>query len=325
MIKRRTTLVLGAGASAAFKYPSGAGLRRQIIELHDKKVASVAGFSEDLVDLKEFSRAFKRSQMASIDAFLARRPEFSEVGKRAIAAALLSIEDEGLLYNTDDDDNWYPYLFQELAAATWNELDFSKLAIVTFNYDRSLEHYLFGALTNSYGKSDEEVLEKLSELKVIHIYGSLGGVLPGMPDYIPYGNPPDRSAIEKAAKAIRVIPEGRADDAALGDARNSLYMAEAICFLGFGYDETNLMLLKAGETCPAFVGGNGVIGEKEKRRRAVVGTCYKMTLEEVRRVSYTLNNSYMHHSGKTLPDGFHDHKCLQTLRETQILKKPWSK
>jgi hypothetical protein len=42
-------------------------------------------YSEDNL-LQKFVNSFKQSQMFSIDAFLARRPEFSEIGKRSVVA-----------------------------------------------------------------------------------------------------------------------------------------------------------------------------------------------------------------------------------------------
>jgi hypothetical protein len=316
MIERKTTLVLGAGASAAFYYPIGSGLRKSLIGLHTRGVSFAAGFKPDLADLHEFARTFEGSQMVSIDAFLARRPEFSEVGKRAIAASLLGIEDHALLFNTKHVDNWYQHLFQEIAADRWGNLDFRNLSIVTFNYDRSLENYLLGALMHSYGKSSDEVVEKLGELRVMHIYGTLGGALPGSPNYIPYGSPVTPENVSIAAAAIKVIPEGRADDDQLRAAQNALYCAEAICFLGFSFDETNLERLNAGQTCPRYLVDAG-------RNRTVVGTCFEMTVEEIRRASYTLNDAFVHHSGKSPPEGFYDLTCLPLLRETQILKAPW--
>src|ERR1700712_4789564 len=91
MAKEKTVLVLGAGASRGYGFPVGAGLRQEILKLGGDSHAS------DLMqvgrqELASFTKAFKESQSYSIDAFLGRRVEFSDVGKKAIALVLLRCE-----------------------------------------------------------------------------------------------------------------------------------------------------------------------------------------------------------------------------------------
>jgi hypothetical protein len=45
-----------------------------------------------------------------------------------------------------------------------------------FNYDRSLEHFLFTALKYSSGKSDDECAGKLKTIPIIHLHGDLGAL-----------------------------------------------------------------------------------------------------------------------------------------------------
>ncbi|PRH81509.1 hypothetical protein C6N40_11875 [Arenimonas caeni] len=257
--------------------------------------------------------------MASIDAFLARRPEYQEIGKRAIASTLLSRESWMRLTRDPGDDDWYYYLFNRIASATrWEDLDLSWLKVVTFNYDRSLEHYLISALRHSYGKPLDEVLERLSALEIIHIYGTLGPTLPGMDDYSDYGAELTPEIVSRAAGSIRVIPEGRTEDMTLRRAREAIANADALCFLGFGYDPANLEHLAAHETCRKVIGYG-----TEKRRRHVAYTCLKMTVEETKRVYFTVNNQFVSMSSKEYPEDFHPMDCTSTLRSTQILLPPW--
>lgn len=255
MIKEKVALVLGAGSSIPFGYPVGGELRRKIIELnrhHSHMLAIEAGlfdWSDGSVNIHTFVGEFAKSQMTSIDAFLARRPQFSEIGKLAIAALLLTSESQSHLFECEHADLWQRYLFGKLATEKWEDLDFSNLSVVTFNYDRSFEHYLISALEGSYGKSQEEVVERLRTLNIVHVYGSLGPTMPGDPGYFYYGSPASRSVVQEAAKYLKVIPEGRDDDDSLKKARNILQNADAIGFLGFGFDETNLRRLDARNTC----------------------------------------------------------------------------
>lgn len=94
MIEKRTVLVLGAGASAELGFPLGRGLLRQTVDTIRRKeetrfyqVLRECGFSDD--QMQEFARDLEVSMQPSVDAFLENRPEFLDVGKAAIAAALL--------------------------------------------------------------------------------------------------------------------------------------------------------------------------------------------------------------------------------------------
>jgi hypothetical protein len=115
MISTNTTLVLGAGASIAMGYPTGGQLRDELLKLadSDRQGFSVAAglFGPSHPSIHEFVDAFRQSQMYSIDAFLARRPAFTEIGKRAIAAVLLRCEQASSLDKWQHDDGWYQYLW----------------------------------------------------------------------------------------------------------------------------------------------------------------------------------------------------------------------
>lgn len=123
-------LVLGAGASAWLEFPLGSTLRSRILDLVDHERFSFAvnsglySFGEH--ELKIFINEFKKSQMNSIDSFLARRREYTEIGKAAIAAILLEAESQNDLFSHESKDNWYRYLLNRLSSETWDELDFMR-------------------------------------------------------------------------------------------------------------------------------------------------------------------------------------------------------
>lgn len=253
----------------------------------------------------------------SIDAFLARRSEFSEIGKRCIAYVLLSCEKrEHLFSEIPTKDHWYQYLLNRYLKVDWDDLDFSDLSVVTFNYDRSLEHFMLGALQAAYGKDLRETVEKLKTFRITHIYGTLGQAYPGKSiryrDYGEKTSHPD--SIYAAAKSIRVIPESRDTNAPeLVEARKALEIADKICFLGFGFDEINVERLADGEACAAWKprGGGHVI-------REIVGTCIGMTERETFSAWNKLTGSRGYSPG--LPGAALQHKnCTQLLRETLFL------
>lgn len=323
MINHKTVLVLGAGASVAVGYPVGAGLRQKLLQIYDpgnRTAVIVAGLMNDPEQLSSFVQAFKFSQMMSIDAFLARRPEFMDIGKRAIATVLLQCEGPDAPFNEQHEDSWYKYLFNAIAAESWEALDFSNLQIISFNYDRSLEHYLFIALQNAYGKPPEEVLAKLASLSILHIYGTLGATLPNLGGYFVYGKGADRETVFAAAQMLRVIPEGRSDDVVLRMARDQLTNASRIAFLGFGFDPTNLQRLDSENTCRARIArrDNTIL-------RLVAATCRGLTIaERARAIDLTAGHegaqsNIPHKRGVMEIDTYMDADCLTLLRSTQVI------
>jgi hypothetical protein len=228
-------LVLGAGASHSMGYPVGETLRKDLIAAgkhEDKKIIIANASSLDENQVTHFATTFRDSQCLSIDSFLARRPDLVNIGKCAIAVVLLDLEKEALLHSCSDEDTWYQYFFNQIAAEEWEKLDFSDYAVISFNYDRSLEHYLVRAMANSFDRSPEECSEKLQlSLRILHIYGTLGPCFPSEPDYFEYGSPVTPKKVKLAASRLRVIPEGRDEDEVLVEAQLLLENADSIAFL----------------------------------------------------------------------------------------------
>ena len=91
------------------------------------------------VQIREFCEALSGAGKVTIDAFLEHRDNFVEIGKAAIAACLIKYERAEMF---DASRCWYPYLFNKMNT-TFDEFSENRLAFVTFNYDRSLEAFLF--------------------------------------------------------------------------------------------------------------------------------------------------------------------------------------
>ena len=128
------------------------------------------GYSEG--QISGFRDAFYYSGRNSLDAFLEHRTDLIEIGKAVIACLLINKENVERLFRFDG-RHWLRYLYNNLNA-TFEEFGGNKLSIVTFNYDRAVEHFLFTSLKNSYNKSDEECAKALSAIPIIHLHGSLG-------------------------------------------------------------------------------------------------------------------------------------------------------
>jgi len=251
MVKAETVLVLGAGASAPFGFPTGQRLKAQIcgkpIDVNTNLNPLVSlGFARD--DIEEFRVALKKSGRPSVDAFLEYREDFVPIGKAAIASTLLRLENTDAIFGGQVEGNWYDYLFGILSdGMPFDEFDKNKLSIITFNYDRSIEHYLFTVLKHSYKKSEKECAEKLSQIPIVHVHGSLGNLewqtsTTGAPP-VPYDSEAKRGHIKSAAENIQIIPESKMDTKEFLRARKLILRAQRLLFLGFGYHPTNLRRL----------------------------------------------------------------------------------
>jgi len=100
MIKEETVLVLGAGASMPFDFPSGRDLISKICEFFKKDIESrkliLRNSSSNpftVEHAESFVSQLSRPPNVSIDEFLRNRPDFWDIGKIGIAAVLLECED----------------------------------------------------------------------------------------------------------------------------------------------------------------------------------------------------------------------------------------
>ena len=195
----------------------------------------------------QFRQAFLRSGQPSVDAFLERRPNFLRVGKLAIAYCLIPFEDEAKLYRPDlsRGGDWYEYLSTKLNSS-FEEFGNNKLSIITFNYDRSVEHYLLNSLLKLHGKQPDECANALAQIPIVHVYGQLGQhpypqreCLEYRPDLVQHA-----VYVKRAAAGITLYHEEA--EAASAEARELLSRAKRICFLGFSYNSFNVARLSIG-------------------------------------------------------------------------------
>jgi hypothetical protein len=292
-----------------FGFPSGAGLVNQIV-----KGVRFATQGDERVPLTELARRLaeggaepgtlarfvaelNRSQTYSVDAFLESHSEFGGVGKLAIAAALAPEEKDGQLFTQSD--TWYRYLTNRLRDNIISGAD-GELAILTYNYERSLEHYLYVSLKSALNKCDSEMDELFLRLKIVHLHGSLGqlprqtaqpeGLLAGLSRDVArkYGETED---IQKAAANIQIIHESLDESPAYQSARHVLERADRVLFLGFGFHRTNVRRLLAS-------------GWIERGAREICGTAFKHSAAEISQF-HTLLKGRAH---------LHDLNCLEFLR-----------
>lgn len=269
MIKPPTVLVLGAGASEPYGFPLGRELLFQVIEqlrvnsgLHNDLLK--LGFERD--HLLVFGDHLQRSMQPSVDAFLEHRPEFVDVGKAAIARTLVRCEQEGVLLPKRDQPRWYEYLFTHMGTDV-GEFEQNQLSIITFNYDRSLEYFLYLALKNSYGLEDEEAATLVASVPIVHVHGQLGP-LPFEPNGRPFAATTSDDEVRLAAAGIRIVHETAAEDEQFQRAHKLIGKARVLAFLGFGYHAANVDRLKLdtfGSGLEIYPCTFGLIGYERQR------------------------------------------------------------
>lgn len=251
MINKKIVFILGAGASIPFYYPSGLELKNKICNnlssqqsSEFREIVECGYFANNIFD---FRNMLFYSGQGSVDAFLELRPEFKEIGKVAMVQVLTRYENINSLFSPQNKNNWYSYLIDKLPRDI-NKLSNGDVSFITFNYDRSLEQFLFMVLKNSYNKSDAECGKIIVNIPLIHVYGRLG--------YLPwqeeckghysrsYDTELNPSILKNSAKEIIILSEGVSESAEFSQAYKLLSQAELIYFLGFGYNTINMERLR---------------------------------------------------------------------------------
>ena len=265
MIRKKTVLVVGAGGSCSYDFPSGAGL------LWDARSTSVQTLREitrnyypDRI-VGEFLAALTECESDSLDNLLEFRADADHIARLYMASRILRAEDNARRAFKDQSD-WLGYLFQKMDARWPERTDFGQNAVtfVTYNYDRLIEHRISQGLRARYRHTDSQVEENIEQFwvnhPVLHLHGSTGEFGRKI---IPYGaRTSDReniedaiaNVIERASNGIQVVHQVDGNSTAFQAARKALSEAERVVFLGFSFGETNvdrldLSAIAANATC----------------------------------------------------------------------------
>ena len=296
MITEPTVLVLGAGASIGYGFPSGIQLLNEICERCKSRDA--IGYAMNLNIhrmLHGLLIELEKAPVQSIDEFLSYQKDFTEAGKFAIAYCLIPYENETALTDrTKRSSSWYQYLFKAMEAPTIEEFLKNKLSIVTFNYDRSIDRFLQSAMQVMYKLDAAKSFEALNHFPIHHVHGQLGSLdfndkkyweltntnLPsasqitpagGLVRFRPYNNEVNHRALMAAMADLTIIHEG--DNTLTMDkfrlANEACKNATRIMFLGFGYHEVNVQRLKLTKI------ENNIL--RMSVNAAIGGTCWGMT------------------------------------------------
>lgn len=282
MLRTRTTLIVGAGASAELQFPTNAELLARIIQGYDfkrtnsetstrdgqlllrniyklaekmnKKVEDVAAAAERLRNACRLGR--------SIDTVLEQYdhdPLVVACGKLAITFFMGQAESRSNLKDIPRVEGELPlqgkiaeYWIYQLGQLITSGVPRSKigqtleqLTIINFNYDRSVEHFLPYALVMAYGIELREAQQVIAEkLDIVHPHGSIGR-LPWQKGDAPQAEWGVEQPwnIHAIAAQLKSLNERSADRNALRDIRLSVASAKRLVFLGFGFQPQNVDLL----------------------------------------------------------------------------------
>jgi hypothetical protein len=266
MISRPTVLILGAGSSAHAGYPLGRELVAQLCALRRQPSIDGLPANWEADRVRAFLQRLSYSDPGSIDAFLEANRTDGDLGKFLIAQQLKKSEDMDRLFPPSD-AGWYRYAFDRLLIKGKPDFASSQLAIITFNYDRSLEAYFLTRLQTQFRLSEKEATEILRSLSIVHVHGILGEY-PAFP-YRASTNPEELIALSRQIQIIHELTD--TDDGFCNDqfrmANELLRHSERIYFLGFGFHRDNLRRLRfftsesvTGREVKGTASGIGAIG-----------------------------------------------------------------
>src|SRR6266571_687724 len=254
MIRKPTVLILGAGASAEYGFPTGRSLLLHIVrELSESSRLHLdmtsCGFNADLI--KQFCLELSASNQPSVDAFLEQHKnnaDYENLGKAAIAASLIRFEDTPAIAIRDE-LKLYEYVWHH-ASATPGTYAANALSILTFNYDRSFDEFLRRSLSASHPEfrtRDKPFQVAISNFPILHLYGWLGSVDENRDSYLKYGgadHPALPPTIMAAAQRIKLYHQAKFDQPYIDLIHECIEPAERICFLGFGFYPMNIKILQ---------------------------------------------------------------------------------
>jgi hypothetical protein len=280
MFKKSTVIVVGAGASAECNLPVGEALKRKIAEGLRFRFEVGRQISGDHVILDALKRKF-RDDHERVNQFLRAGNELSEtietfpsidealhwwreskeivaLGKAAIARYILSAERSSTLAlkrgsgKVDIDDSsgsWLkPFLSIALAGADRESVltAFDNVTFVNFNYDRTIEQYLYWALQQRAGVTKEIAASVVARLKMIRPYGSMGKLDWSGRHEVGFGDD-NGTDIFLVSQNIRTFTEQVENTEVESSIDESLESASLVLFVGFGFHQQNLALFKLGK------------------------------------------------------------------------------
>ncbi|MCB2045437.1 MAG: hypothetical protein KDE61_04995 [Novosphingobium sp.] len=280
MIRSKTVFVVGGGASSELQFPSDAELLARISQSFDfsrigteMQTRDGVFLLQNLIKLAQrlskgeeaLRQASERIRIASklatsIEAIIDQHdndPLVAACGKLGIAHFICQAEAKSILRDAprapgelpiQGEDTWLYQLGLLVTAGVPRsrvEQCLENLAIINFNYDRSVEHFLPHVLVVAFGMSLQEAQRLVAQrLTIVHPFGTVGR-LPwqgGENADVEWGREQPWN-IQNLAMQIRTPGEVMRDQRALTNIRALVTGAKRLVLLGFGYQPQNVDML----------------------------------------------------------------------------------
>lgn len=237
---KKTVFLLGAGASVHLGYPLGFDLLKEMVtELHRhlERANTPGDNGTDLLPLdslcetpRQLYNRLSWGGWSSPDEFLEQNPEFVAAGKFLIAHCLLKYESEIRLATNG---GWYETLRRQVGASDVESFCQNSVAIVTFNYDISIDTMLHRYVQHRYHLDSVAAWDLLQDvIPIVHVHGSLGSCSESQ-----YGD--GRSPFD-ASQSIQIVSQAEAGSLEFRNASKLLRDAERIVTIGFGFGDLNV-------------------------------------------------------------------------------------
>lgn len=241
---KHTTFVLGAGASNEYGFPVGSALIDDILGRLTTYLGSIEG--------EKIINRIRECAVKSIDEYLIHHSYDSQHIKHLIGDTILDLEQQSIpkLVATPS-TNLYVFLLDLLQSYGWENFSF-----ISFNYDRSLEAFLFRVLKQrNPSLSAQGVFDIIYRSKFRHVFGRMP-LLPDEPSdkgssagthVWLYGQstrgPSDKQTFHRHFAAnFRTIHEAETPNLH-NDSIKIISNSNRVVFLGCAYHEPNIKVL----------------------------------------------------------------------------------
>lgn len=215
----------------------------------------------DKTTMVEFKTSLYHGQPPSIDRFIETHRDFLKIGKLMIVHIILGCEDPLRNHKFND---WYSKLWKTIHTNNLQDLKRNQLKIITFNYDRSLEHYFLKTIKNYYRIPEEEAYTYVEHFDFIHLHGSLGHILASNKNHVEMHTDHSPKKFSEIADGVNIIFEKDGNEPVFRRAQELIHeWAENVFVMGFGYDKVNIDRLKLNSI-----------------KKLVHGTCYLQSAQK---------------------------------------------
>ncbi len=285
MLRTRTTLIVGAGASIELQFPGNDELLTRIVQGYDfERTASETSTRDGQLLLRNIYKLAERAgkpvadvaQAAerlrnscrlgrSIDSVMEQYDHDAvavSCAKLAIAYFIGQAEARSSLRDEPRVRGELPlqgkvaeYWIYQLGQLITSGVPLSKigqtleqLTIINFNYDRSVEHFLPFSLAMAYGIELKEAQTIIAEkLDIIHPHGTIGR-LPWQGGDAPQAEWGVEQPwnLHALAGQLKTLGERKQSRETVREVRMAVAGAKRLAFLGFGFQPQNVELLFEG-------------------------------------------------------------------------------